>query len=135
TRPLSTRPWRTIDAAGDVLPPRTTGDDMKTRVWMSALAIAAGITTSTFAEVKGTVKLEGKAPEMPKIDMSGVPDCHKQHADKPVTQETVMLGKDNGLANVVVSVKNAEGQSLPGDDQPPTDPVSLNQKDSQYVPH
>jgi plastocyanin len=108
---------------------------MKTRVWLPALAIAAGISSSAFADVKGTVKLEGKAPEMPKIDMSGVPDCHKQHADKPVSQETVVVGKDSGLANVVVSIKKAEGQSLPGDDKPPTDPVFLNQKGCQYVPH
>jgi len=110
---------------------------MKTRVWLSALAIAAAtsVSSSAFAEVKGTVKLDGKAPEMPKIDMSGVPDCHKQHADKPVTQETVVVSKDGGLANVVVSIKKEEGQSLPGDDKPPANPVFLDQKGCQYTPH
>ncbi len=108
---------------------------MKTRVWLSALAISAGLTASAFADVKGTVKLDGKAPEMPKIDMSGVPDCHKQHADSPVTQETVIAGKDGGLANAVVSIKKEEGMSLPGDDKAPADPVVLTQKGCQYMPH
>jgi len=107
---------------------------MKTRIWLSALAVSAALSTSAFAQVKGAVKLDGKAPEMPKIDMSGVPDCHKQHADKPVSQETVVA--NNGmLSNVVVSIKKDEGMTLPGDDKVPADPIVLNQKGCQYVPH
>src|SRR3954466_10234403 len=87
--------------------------NMKTRVWLSALALSAGLSTVSMAQVTGTVKLDGKAPEMAKIDMSGVAQCAQQHST-PVTQETVITGADNGLANVVVSIKKEEGIDLPG---------------------
>src|SRR5437763_2364623 len=91
---------------------------MKARVWLSALALSAGFSTVAMAQVTGTVKLDGKAPENPKIDMSSVAQCAGQHKDA-VTQETVVVGKDGGLANVVVSIKKDEGMNLPGDDKAP----------------
>jgi plastocyanin len=103
---------------------------MKTRVWLSALALAAGMATCAMADVSGTVKLDGKAPEMKPIDTSTVPGC--KH-DKPLMDEKVVIGQDNGLANVVVSIKKEEGQDLPGD--PPKEPGKLDQKGCQYVPH
>lgn len=106
---------------------------MKTKVWIAALALSAACSTVSTAQVAGTVKLDGKAPEMPKIDMSGVKECGAQHADSPVTQETVIVGKDGGLANVVVSVKKEEGQDLPG--EVPKEPAVLSQKGCQYIPH
>jgi len=84
------------------------------------------------AQVTGTVKLDGKAPEMAKIDMSGVAQCAQQHST-PVTQETVITGAENGLANVVVSIKKEEGMDLPGD--APKEAAVLDQKGCQYVPH
>jgi plastocyanin len=86
------------------------------------------------AQVTGTVKLDGKAPEAAKIDMSSVAQCAGQHKD-PVMQETVIVGKDGGLANVVVSIKKDEGMTLPGDDKAPDAPAVLSQKGCQYVPH
>ena len=107
---------------------------MKARVWLSALALSAGFSIVSTAQVGGTVKLDGKAPENPKIDMSAVPQCAGQHKDA-VMQETVVVGKEGGLANVVVSIKKEEGMNLPGDDKPPTTPIVLTQKGCQYVPH
>jgi plastocyanin len=105
---------------------------MKVRIWLSAFAMAAGFSSVATAQVAGTVKLDGKAPEMAKIDMSAVPACAQQHKD-PVTQETVLTGADNGLANVVVSIKKEEGMDLP----PPAaaEPAVLDQKGCQYSPH
>lgn len=105
---------------------------MKPRVWLSALALSAGLSSVSMAQVTGTVKLDGKAPEMAKIDMSGVAACAQQHT-APVTQETVLTGADNGLANVVVSIKKEEGMDLPGD--VPKDAAVLDQKGCQYTPH
>ena len=105
---------------------------MKSRIWLSALALSTGLTTASFAQVAGTVKLDGKAAEMAKIDMSGVAACAQQHPT-PVTQETVLTGADNGLANVVVSVKKEEGMDLPGD--APKEAAMLDQKGCQYSPH
>ena len=105
---------------------------MKARVWLSALALSAGVSSVSMAQVTGTVKLDGKAPEMPKIDMSAVAQCGQQHATA-VAQETVVVGADNGLANVVISVKKEEGMDLPGD--APKDDAVLDQKGCQYSPH
>jgi plastocyanin len=84
------------------------------------------------ATVTGVVKLDGKAPEMARIDMSGVAQCAQQHS-MPVTQETVVTGADNGLANVVISIKKEEGMDLPGN--VPGNAAVLDQKGCQYVPH
>jgi plastocyanin len=107
---------------------------MNARVWLSALALSAGVGIGSvaMAEVTGTAKLDGKAPDMPKIDMSAVAQCAQQHGT-PVSQETVVVGKDNGLANVVVSIKKEEGVDLPGD--VPKQPAVLDQKGCQYTPH
>jgi RNA polymerase sigma factor (sigma-70 family) len=82
--------------------------------------------------VWGTVKFDGQPPEMPKIDMSAVPQCHQQHAGD-ARQESVIVGENGGLANVVVSLKKQEGQDLPG--TVPAEPAVLDQKGCQYVPH
>ena len=105
---------------------------MKTRNWLSVLALSAGFSTVAMAQVGGTVKLDGKAPEMAKIDMAAIAACAEQHKT-PVTQETVVTGADNGLANVVVSIKKEEGQELPG--AASATPAELEQKGCQYMPH
>lgn len=108
---------------------------MKTRITLSSLALAAalGLSSLAFADVTGTVKLDGKAPQPKPIQMN-VPGC-QGHGQ--VFDEKVVVGKDNGLANVVVNVKKEEGgPNLP----PPANadnkkPVILDQKGCQYVPH
>ena len=105
---------------------------MKTRIWISALAISAGVSTAAMAQVGGVVKLDGKAPDMAKIDMSAVGPCAEQHKD-PVLEEKVVVGADNGLANVVVSVKKEEGMDLPGEIS--KTPAVIDQKGCQYTPH
>lgn len=105
---------------------------MKTRIGISALAIALGLGSFSFAQVTGSVKLDGAAPEMKPIDMSGVKECNDQHAD-PVIDDSVVVGEKGELANVVVSLKKEEGQDVPGD--VPAEPAILDQKGCMYVPH
>jgi plastocyanin len=50
-------------------------------------------------------------------------------------EDTVIVGDDGGLANVVVSIKKEEGMTLPGDDSPPQIPAVLDQQGCQYFPH
>src|SRR5262245_717867 len=73
---------------------------------------------SARAEITGSVKLEGKAPESKEIDMSGVKECKDQHAD-PVYDETVVVGEKGELANVIVALKpddpGALGGEVPGE--------------------
>jgi len=109
---------------------------MSAKTWVVALAVAAtaGMCGWARADVTGKVTLEGKAPEMKVIDMSGVAECNKQHPD-PVTEETVVADDKGNLANVVVYVKKEEGQEIAGADKMPTEAAVLDQKGCQYSPH
>jgi hypothetical protein len=104
---------------------------MKVRFAIAALAMAAAGSLA-HADITGKVTLDGKAPEMKEIDMAAVKECATQHAD-PVTEQTVVADDKGNLANVIVSIKKAEGQDLPG--EAPADPVVLDQKGCMYEPH
>ena len=103
---------------------------MKSRRWLSAFALAAGLGVSSvsFADITGTVKLDGDAPEPAQIDMSAVKECAAQHPDGAF--EETIVAADGKLANVVVSVKadNLQGEA-------PKEPAVLDQKGCQYHPH
>jgi hypothetical protein len=60
-------------------------------------------------KITGTVKLDGTAPHMKPIDMSKDPYCSKAHASDPAAMQTVVVGKDGSLANVVLYI--SEGLS------------------------
>ena len=81
--------------------------------------------------VAGMIKLDGTAPRQKPIDMSKEPSCAAIHKDHPVTTEGVTAAPDGGLANVVVYI--SEGWS--GGDAPAPEPVTINQKGCQYLPH
>jgi plastocyanin len=83
------------------------------------------------ASVKGTVKFDGAAPKMAKIDMSQDPLCAKQHPT-PATTEDIVVGSGGGLDNVVVYVSDGLAAH---DFQPPQQPAVLEQKGCQYKPH
>ena len=106
---------------------------MKLRSILTAAAMSVGLATlAAHADITGKVKLDGKAPEPKEIDMSGVAECAKAHAD-PVFEETVVADDQGNLANVVVFIKDDAG-ALAG--QPvPTEPAVLDQQGCQYVPH
>lgn len=84
------------------------------------------------ATVRGTVKFEGKPPKRRPLDLGAEEFCVAEHKDKPLRSETVVVGKDGGLANVFVHVKSglrgwkfAAGKGE----------VVLDQYGCQYVPH
>jgi plastocyanin len=103
---------------------------MKARRMLSALALAAGfgLSSVSFADITGSVKFDGEAPEPAQIDMSAVKECASQHPDGAFDESLVVA--DGKLANVVVSVKadNLQGEV-------PKEPVTLDQKGCQYHPH
>jgi plastocyanin len=99
---------------------------------VAAAALALAVSSAAFAEIKGKVTLDGKAPEMKEIDMSAVKECAAQHAD-PVTEQTVVADDKGNLANVIVAIKKAEGQELAG--EAPSEPAVLDQKGCMYEPH
>ena len=107
---------------------------MQLRRRMFALAVAAGLgfgSSVSLADITGTVSFEGDAPEPEAIDMAAVKECAQQHPDGAFDQSIVVT--DGKLANVVVSIKPADGQALEG--QAPAQSVKLDQKGCQYSPH
>lgn len=103
---------------------------MKCSAWFAALALSAGMTATAFGGVSGVVVLDGKPPErQPVAGMANVPQCAAQHKVPPL-DETVVADKDGNLANVVVYLE-AEGLTGPV----PKDPVIIDQKGCQYIPH
>ena len=104
---------------------------MRFRIAVAALAIS-GFTTFASADITGKVTLDGKPPQMNDIDMSGVKECAAQHPD-PVPEETVVADDKGNLGNVLVAIKKAEGQDLPG--EVPSTPATIDQKGCMYSPH
>jgi len=92
-----------------------------------------GLARFAAADITGTVKLDGKAPEMKEIDMSAVNECKAQHQD-PVYEETVVAGEKGELKNVVVALK-PEGDPSALGGSAPSEPAVLDQKGCQYIPH
>lgn len=83
------------------------------------------------SSLKGTVKFQGSAPKPARIDMSQDPLCAKAHSG-PATTEDIVVGPDEGLANVVIYVSDGlAGKTF----QPPQQPAVLEQKGCQYKPH
>ena len=81
--------------------------------------------------IAGVVTFAGEVPPRSRVDMSSVPECARHHPGG-VPDESLVV--HNGrLANVVVSVRPANGQEL--GDTPPVQPALLDQKECRYQPH
>ena len=107
---------------------------MQMRRRMFALALSAGLglcASTTLADITGTVSFEGEAPEPEAVDMAAVKECAQQHPDGAFDPSIVIA--DGKIANVVVSIKPADGQALEG--KAPAQPAKLDQKGCQYSPH
>jgi plastocyanin len=87
---------------------------------------ATPIDPATVATVKGTVKFDGTAPKLSKIDMSQDPGCKGANE----AENVVVSGGD--LANVFVYVKDGLGNRI---FDVPKDPVVLEQQGCRYHPH
>lgn len=87
--------------------------------------------TTTGATVKGIVKFEGTVPKPKPISMSADPSCAKQHPS-PVFAQEVMADAKGDLQNVVVFVSEGLGDRT---FDPPTQPVTVEQKGCMYSPH
>jgi hypothetical protein len=95
----------------------------------AAASVAIAVCSFAYADVTGTCKLDGKAPEAKPIDMSGVKECNDMHPD-PVMDQTVVADDKGDLKNVVVSVKQ---DGLTG--EVPKEPAVIDQKGCMYEPH
>jgi len=102
---------------------------MNVRTILSAAVVAVGLATAAQADITGKVTYEGKAPAPKKINMAAVPACAAQHP-QGVTEESLVVGKNKELANVVIALKNP-----PAGGKVPAEPAILDQKGCQYHPH
>jgi plastocyanin len=80
--------------------------------------------------LSGSVKIVGKIPRAPVLNMSQEPKCASKHATPPRSEEVV--ADDQGHVRwAVVYVKSA----VPGEFPVPKEPVVLDQKGCRYEPH
>jgi plastocyanin len=100
---------------------------------IAAALVAVGAMASAHAgSIAGTVKFEGEAPPMKPVDTSVVPECHAMHKDKPIVNETLVMGPGQTLGNVLVVVT----KGLPAKEYPvPAEPFVLTQEGCKYSPH
>jgi hypothetical protein len=102
-------------------------------VGVGTLSLNKKVNAAGEGSITGTVKLNGTPPHMRGIDMSKDPYCSKAHASDPAKMETVIVGKDQGLENVVLYIS----QGLSGSEaaqKPSSEPV-FDQKGCMYTPH
>jgi len=86
---------------------------------------------STAGTISGKIAFEGDAPKLASIQMASDPACASAHKD-PVPPQTYIV-KDGGLDDVFVYIKNGLDKKYVF--TTPTDPVVLNQKGCEYIPH
>jgi len=79
--------------------------------------------------VSGSVTFTGKAPQLPRLTVSGDPHCAGAHPDG-LPDESVVVAGDGALANVFVYLKGA-----PRWDGSGREPALIDQVNCQYVPH
>jgi len=93
---------------------------------------AASDASQSGGTITGKVKFTGTAPRNRPIDMSEEASCKAKYATPP-TEETVVAGPANALANVFIYVKS--GLPANAKYQAPSAPVVLDQNGCRYHPH
>ncbi len=104
-----------------------------TLVCMASTMTQHKVSAAGEGSITGTVKLDGAAPHMRGIDMSKDPWCVKQHANSPAHLETVVVGSNNGLENVVLYI--SQGLSASEASQKSSAVPVFDQKNCMYTPH
>jgi plastocyanin len=97
------------------------------------LSLNKKVNAAAEGSITGTVKLSGTPPHMRGIDMSKDPYCSKAHASDPAKMETVVVGKDQGLQNVVLYI--SQGLSAADAAQKQSTTPVFDQKGCMYTPH
>src|SRR5436305_12641131 len=102
-------------------------------VGLWTLSLNKKVNAAAEASITGTVKLSGTPPHMRGIDMSKDAYCSKAHASDPAKMETVVVGKDSGLENVVLYI--SQGLSAADAAQKQSTTPVFDQKGCMYTPH
>jgi plastocyanin len=102
-------------------------------VGLWTLSLNNKVNAAAEGSITGTVKLSGTLPHLRGIDMSKDPYCSKAHASDPAKMETVVVGKDQGLQNVVLYI--SQGLSAADAAQKQSTTPVFDQKGCMYTPH
>ena len=104
---------------------------------LAALAVLSAVTAVVKAQdldsgaIRGVVTYVGKPAPMRPINMEADPVCVEKHGGDPSLNESLVVGENQGLANVFVQVKSG----LPEREYPlPKEPVILSQAGCMYHP-
>ena len=106
---------------------------MKIKMIALNLVLATSLSSSAFAAggIVGTVKFDGDAPVLSKINMAADPKCVANNTGD-VLPEILVLGEGKTVANVLVKItKGQEAIAV----TPATTPVVIDQKGCKYFPH
>src|SRR5580704_2507985 len=96
-----------------------------------AITHGPGVKAAGNGKITGMVKLDGTAPHMKGIDMSKDPYCSKAHESSPAALELVVVGKNNGLENVVLYISQGWNGPAPKASAQPV----FDQHGCMYSPH
>ena len=89
------------------------------------------VDAATAGTIRGRIEFTGKKPARVAIDMSSDAACQQAHAGHPVYDESLVVGKKDGLADSFVYIQSGlEGKRF----EPPQQPVMLNQHGCMFVP-
>jgi plastocyanin len=102
----------------------------KTTVRFSVGALLAGAHLAAAADITGTITLKGTPPK--EKDITPLKDdatCGKLHTEMPTTHFYV-VGANNSLADVIVSLQGISAQSTGAK----AEPVTIDQKGCEYTP-
>jgi hypothetical protein len=98
-----------------------------------ALILGQKVSAAGEGNITGTVKLDGAAPHMKGIDMSKDPYCVKAHANDTPHLESVVVGANGGLENVVLYISDGLPANVLA--EVPTAVPVFDQKNCMYTPH
>lgn len=107
---------------------------MKSNFAFLALALVAVAAPAFAGSITGTIKLEGTPPALKPVELKADADpvCTAHHKDKPIQNETLVLGEGQTMGNILVEVISGLPQK---EFAPPTEPVVVTQEGCQYSPH
>lgn len=95
---------------------------------------SAGLADEGWGTLAGRVVLKGEPPKLVKLDTSKDPFC----CTADPQNESLKLGKDQGVANVVVFLKPARGEAVavhPDYTKSLEEPVEFDNKGCAFTPH
>jgi plastocyanin len=98
-----------------------------------AAAAASSAVSADGGTITGRIKFTGTAPRNPVIDMSEEAACKAKYTTGAPTEENVVAGPANALANVFVYV--SAGLPANAKYQAPSTPVTIDQNGCRYHPH